>query len=207
MQFASYAAFREAVQTLLDGDDVSQSDLSVATLDIIIGAGEIRLYRELRSSTQDTALSLTVASNAVTLPSDFIELKGPPLVSGFLAATYAPWEALQNQSQIVGTTAQSPTFYTFEGDTIIFYPTLIDGTIVQGRYYKRFNDISTGTNALFDRHPDVFLYAALAESAPFLGEMTRLPIWEQKYQGLVQAANESERRRQTRGSKLQTRVS
>ncbi len=205
MQFGNYAAFREAVQTLLDGDDISQSDLSVATLDLIIGAGEIRVYRDLRSSTQDTALSLTVTGNAATLPADFIELKGAPNVASNLVPEFAPWEAIQNLIQTGARTAGHAVYYSFQGDTMMFYPVL-DGAVVAGRYYKRFDDIGTGLNALFNRHPDVFLYAALAESAPFLGEMSRLPIWDSKYTQLIQAANEQERRRITRGSKLQTRV-
>jgi hypothetical protein len=206
MQFASYAAFREAVQILIDGDDISTSDLSVVSLDLMIGAGEIRVYRDLRSSSQDTALSLTVASNRATLPADFIELKGAPYVANFVTAIYAPWEALQNQVQIMGESRSNAFYYSFEGDTIMFYPSLQDGTVVSGRYYKKFNDISTGLNALFNRHPDVFLYAALVESAPFLGEVARMPVWQDRYQSLVQAANEQERRRITRGSKLATRV-
>ena len=56
MNFSSYADFRTKTQQGIDGDDISQSDLSVQVLDLIIGAGEQRVYRDLRSSTQDTAL-------------------------------------------------------------------------------------------------------------------------------------------------------
>ncbi len=205
MQFANYAAFREAVQTLLDGDDISQSDLSVATLDLLIGLGEITVYRDIRSSTQDAALSLTVTSNTATLPADFLELKGAPNVAGNLVPEFAPWEAIENLIQTGARTAGHAVYYGFQGDTMIFYPVL-DGAVVSGRYYKRFNDIGTGLNALFNRHPDIFLYASLAESAPFLGELPRLPIWKENYNTKIQAANEQERRRITRGSKLQTRV-
>jgi len=205
VQFANYAAFRQAVQTLIDGDDISQSDLSVNTLDLIIGAGEIRVYRDIRSSVQDTALSLTVTGNSATLPADFLELKGSPYIAGFRAGIYTPWEHIQNNIQQGASAAARSYQYGFQGDTMIFYPAL-DGSTVSGRYYKRFNDISTGTNALFDRHADVFLYASLAESAPFLGEISRLQVWDQKYQTLVQSANEQERRRSTRGSKMATRV-
>ena len=96
--------------------------------------------------------------------------------------------------------------YSNQGDSLIFYPVQVDGTSVVGQYYKKFPDISTALNAFFNRHPDLFLYASLAESAPFLGEMDRLPIWEGKYQELAKAVNEEERRRQTRGSKLVSRV-
>lgn len=206
MNFSNYADYRNKVQVALDGDDISTSDLSVDVLDLIIAAGEARIYRDLRSSTQDTALSLTISSNVATLPSDFIELRGAPYVVSFGVADYLPWEVMQNQIQLGADTATSPFYYSSEGDTLIFYPVLASGVVVKGRYYKQFADISTGLNAFFTRHPDVFLYAALSSSAPFLGELTRLPIWEQTYTSLVQSANEQERRRMSRGSKLQTRV-
>lgn len=203
MNFATYAAFRTAVQTLIDGDDISQSELAVSTLDTIIGLGEQRIYREMRSSTQDVALSLTVTNNVATLPSDFIELRSIYSSQNF-PATYVPYEEMQGLIQRGSSAATGALYYTMEGDTIIFYPQ-INGTI-SGRYYKRFADISTGINALLTRHPDVFIYAALAESGPFLGESERQQVWEAKYSALVQAANETERRRNTRGSKLQIRV-
>lgn len=207
MNFSSYADFRTKFQQMFDGDDISQSDISVTVLDLIIGAGEQRLYRELRSSTQDVALSVTTTGNLAALPADFLELRGAPYVALKAAATYAPWEAVNNAIQLQDTSVivSNPVRYTFQGDNLLFFPAQADGTAITGRYYKRFGDVSTGLNALFTRHADVFLYAALAESGPFIGD-SRTTIWEQKYASLVSAANEQERRRVTRGSKLQTRV-
>jgi hypothetical protein len=205
MTFTDYASFRLAVHMLLDGDDISQSDLSVATLDLIIASGEDRVYRNLRSSTMETALTGSASSNALALPSDFIELKNLR-IAGYKSAVFAPYEALESLIQQSTTTSARSAWYSFEGDYLVFYPKLPNGTAITGLYIKRFAALSTALNALFTRHPDVFLYAALAESAPFLGEMERLPIWEQKYQSLVTDANEQERRRQTRGSKLSTRI-
>lgn len=205
MNFSSYADFRSKVQIMLDGDDISTSDLSTVTLDLCIGSGEQRIYRNVRSSTQDAALSIAVTSNVATLPADFLELRGVPYVAGNIGATYVPPEVMTNLINGAPRAATSPVRYTFQGDTLIFYPTQ-DGVTVTGQYYKRFSDISTGLNALFNRHSDLFLYAALAESGPFVGEQTRGPQWEQKYTQLVAEVNEQERRRVTRGSKLQTRV-
>ena len=208
MNFSNYPDFRNKVQVMLDGDDISTSDLSVSVLDTIIGAGEQRLYRELRSSTQDVALSLTTTGNLAALPVDFLELHGAPYVAKKMSATYAPWEVLNNAIQTQTTTfiSSNPILYTFQSDSLLFFPAQPDGTVVTGQYYKRFPDLSTGLNALFTRHPDVFFYAALAESATFVGEQTRGSAWDSKYTTLAAAANEQERRRVTRGSKLQTRV-
>lgn len=208
MNFANYGDFRNKFQQMFDGDDVSQSDISANVLDLIIGAGEQRIYRELRSSTQEAALSITVTNNAAPLPADFLELKGSPYIgNGFATARFVPAQQLQDAIQLnTNTLTSGPTFFSFQSDAMIFYPPQPNAAVIKGTYYKRFADISTALNALFTRHSDLFLYAALAECAPFLGEMTRLPVWEKKYLDLVQSANEQERRRVTRGSKLQTRV-
>lgn len=207
MNFSSYADFRTKFQQMFDGDDISQSDISVPVMDLIIGLGERRIYRQLRSSTMDVSLSVSVTGNLAPLPADFLELKQSPYVGLKVQATYAPLEALQNALNLQSGTVDnvSPLRYSFEGDNLVFYPLQADGTVVTGRYYKQFADISTGLNALFIRHPDIFLYAALAESGPFIGD-DRTGAWESKYESLMQAANEEERRRITRGSKLQTRV-
>ena len=213
MVFADYAALRTTVQTLLEGDDISQSDLSVAVLDTLIGLGEVRIYRELHSSTQDTPFSQTTTNNQCALPSDFLEMHGAPYVGTFKVAVYKPWEYLQNCIQLEAAfsdwygQANHPVWYSYQNDSMFFYPVMPDGTTVVGQYYKRFGDLAvSGLNALFNRHPDVFIYAALAESAPVLGETARLPVWQQAYTSKLEEANEQERRRYTRGGKLATAV-
>ena len=49
--------------------------------------------------------------------------------------------------------------------------------------------ISTAVPTLFLRHPDLYLYAALAESAPFLQHDERLPVWETRYAQIVKEIN------------------
>jgi hypothetical protein len=171
--------------------------------------GERRLYRDVRSSSQDTALTLTVSGNSAPLPIDLIELRSVYLPTG-VPLIYMPYEQLQEKLQIHGTSARKPNYYTFEGDNLIFYPLQGDGTVISGRYYKRFCSIVTEGplgNAYFARFPDLWLYASLLECAPYIGEATRMPVWEQKYQETVAAVASYERRRFTRGSKLSIRVS
>lgn len=207
MQFANYADFRDKFQMMFDGDDISTSDISGDILDLIIGHGEQRIYRDCRSSTQDVPFSVATVSNQAPLPTDFLEMRGSIYVGNKPTSKYTPLESIQNMIN-VGTSSRtaSPLRYGFTGDNMIFYPVQGDGVIVTGQYYKRYPDISTGLHAFFTRHPDLFMYAALSESAPFLGEMTRGPMWDAKYTSLALSVNEQERRRVTRGSKPQTRI-
>ncbi len=121
----------------------------------------------------------------------------------FAALTYCPYEVLQSLLQMGGSQGAAKRF-SIQNDSLIFYPNA-SGT-VQGQYVRRLPDISTGLNPFFLRHPDLFMYAALAESAPYMGEAARLPEWKERYVTIAQSVNESERRRATRGSKLQVRV-
>ena len=216
MQFSNYQDFRNRLHQLIDGDDVSTSSISTNILDLIVSAGEQRVYRDVRSSTQDTALSVTVTSNTAGLPTNCIELKSL-FFSGNRTLRYAPYEDIQARIQLQqtilagGITGEVDTiWYSLEGENIIFWPTVTDGSLITGRYIKRFNDIAVNDitgNTFFARFPDLWLYAALSESAPYIGEKDRLPIWEAKYQSLVMAANLFESRRARQGSKLRTRRS
>lgn len=206
MQFSSYSQFRTRVQQVIDGDDISQSSISVAILDLIIAAGEERIYRDVRSSTMLGSLSLTVAGNLAPLPTDCLELRSV-YFAGWPALTYAPLEAIETLLQINTNEVTHPKRFSQQGENLIFYPAQPDGAICLGSYYKRFTDIALGTlNAFFTRVPDLFLYASLAESAPYIGEKDNLPEWKERYLTIAQSANEFERRRVSRGSKLATRV-
>lgn len=204
MLFTNYAEFRTAVLIVIDGDDVSQSSISANVLDLIIAAGESRLYRDVRSTTQDVSFAIAVnADGTAPLPNDCIELRNV-YFPGKPSLTYAPDEAIQTLVQLGGTSGPARR-YTLEGDNIVFFPAQTSGT-VYGRYYKRLPDIKTALNDFFNRHPDLFMYAALAESAPYIGEQSRAPEWKERYLTLASSVNESERRRGSRGSKLQTRI-
>lgn len=50
------------------------------------------------------------------------------------------------------------------------------------------------TNGLFTRHPDLYLYGALCEAAPFYEHDQRLQMWEQRYQQAVDDVNRERER-------------
>lgn len=56
---------------------------------------------------------------------------------------------------------------------------------------------SVSTNWLLDSHPDIYLYGSLVQSAPFLKDDPRLPMWQTMLdRGLVQLGDLVKRRRQ-----------
>lgn len=215
MQYASYAAFRTAVLTMIDGDDANSGSLNQTTLDMLIAQGEQSVYYgtfgpngevvpPLRCAEMEAPLSLTAAGNLAALPADCLELTCVQM-AGEYPMDYASEEGMLRKLKYPGSGAAR--FYGQQGTNLLFYPGLSNGATVAGRYYKRPPDIGLGAlNAAFNRYPDVWLYAALAEAAPFIGEDTRLAMWKQQYKARVTSANRSDRNRMSMGSRMTVRV-
>lgn len=206
MNFANYADFRSAVIRMIDGDDVSTS-LHTDTIDLLIALGESRVYHGddavsgLRTRDMEAPLSLAVTGNTATLPTDCIEIKRVQF-SGEPPLEYLPPDDLLTRLENGG--GGQPRYYTLVGSTLTFYPAA-SGT-VSGRYFARLFDIKTGTNALFNRYPECFLFAALAEAAPFIGEDARLPMWKALWAGWMNSASRTERLQASAGSPLTART-
>jgi hypothetical protein len=214
VQFVNYADFRNKLQNVIDSDDASQSSLSTELLDLMVASGEMRLYRDVTSSSQDTTLAATVTSNLAGIPADCIQFKSVIVGTG-RPLKYIPYEDIEgriqsSQAMSVVNTSVTAVYYSQQDNSLVFWPLLTDGTVVGGRYIKKFPDISSSTgitgNTFFSKWPDLWLYAALAESAPYIGDDDRIPLWEAKYQRVAADIKLQEMRQASAGSKLQVRI-
>lgn len=205
MQFANYTDYRSTVLTMLDGDDSSGS-IKQTTLDVLIALGESRVYAGdntetgLRASTMVADLTGTALDNKVALPADCLALDAVWFDDG------KPLEAT-SESDLRGRLRYSgggdARRYAMAGDALVFSPEVDDGAVIGGRYYQKPADIKTGgLHATFNRYPELYLYGALCESAPFLGEDSRLPMWKQLFTEWLMRANRAERQRGFDGSRL-----
>jgi hypothetical protein len=206
MQFTNYTDFRIKALRLIDGDDVGTS-FSMDSLDLMIGMAENRVYRDLRASTMLEPLSQAVTANVAALPSDLIELK-EAYFSGERPLEIVPLDRLRRLVEdSVG--AGVARYAAQDGDTLVFWPQ-VTGTVI-GKYYKRPTAMADETvwanQTTLARYPELFLFATLAESAPFIGEDARIPVWETKYAQALGAAKHDERVRAYGGGRLRIRTS
>lgn len=206
MQFANYTEYRAAVLRMIDGDD-SGGSIKSDTLDLLIALGESRVYMGdeavsgLRASDMEAALSLAITANEATLPTDCLALSRVQF-SGEKPLDYLPEDDLLRRLDAGG--GGSARFYTQQGRKLVFYPSA-SGTVA-GRYYKRPADLKTGgLHATFNRYPECFLFGALAESAPFIGEDERLPMWKALFGSWMRRAAANEQHGVAAGSRLTVR--
>lgn len=186
MSIASYSDLQVQIMRLMDGDNLSVSDIETATVDQIISLAEKRIYREVRSRLNEKAFSgVTVTGNVAALPADFEACS--TVHFGKKALEPVPDDWLRAYNQYATGEAE---YFAESGGGLAFGPAVADGTAVQGRYFFRFPDLSTGTfgaNTMIAREPDLFIFAALAEGAPFFGK--EVQMWEAKYQAIKHRLN------------------
>lgn len=199
VNFASYQAFRTNVQWMIEGDEL-ENTFSPDVLDLIIALGEQRVYADLRASSMIASLSLATANNQAMLPSDLLELHA------LYDDPNVPIELVSaDRMASIGPQTSGRALYASQtGDTLTFWPSA--PATVTGSYYQRPADLKTALNSTFNRYPDVFLFAALVESASVIGQSGRIAEWDAKYKTAVGNANRLERQRAYGGSRLRARA-
>lgn len=174
---------------LIDGEDVSVSTISPGTLTQMVYMAELRIYRDLRCRHNEKDWGITTTANTVALPADFT-------YSSLVTFGKEPLEpkpekfllSYLNQQQGGG----PPLYFCEAGGYLKFAPLVADGTTLQGRYFYKLPQLtpsSLPSNALFAAAEDLFVYGALAESAPFFGQDARIPLWESKFASVLNHLN------------------
>jgi hypothetical protein len=184
MPITTYSGLMTELTRLIDGEDITGSEIPTATLSQIVHLGELRIYREVRTRYNEKSWTAgnVVTNNLLPLPADFVAAS----VTHFGKYPLLPIA----ENELLERIALNPggggecQFYCNAGPSFSFFPAVTNATQIQGRYYYRLPDLSETTlptNALFLAAEDLFLYAALAVSAPFFGQDARIAMWEAEY--------------------------
>jgi hypothetical protein len=197
MAITTYAELQTAVSNWLH-----RADLASVVPDLIT-LGEKRIFREVRVRVMESALNGTIASGVLAVPADYLELK-----SAYI--DYTPVQQLQRATPSaiyneypLRVSTSKPRLIAREGSNFIFGPYPDGDYTVKGIYYAQPTTITSSDNALFVANPDLYLFAALAEAAPYIGNDSRVGLWEQKYMSVKMDMEASDRREYGAGGGLQ----
>ena len=173
MSISTYAELQTAVTNW-----TKRADLATPAPDLIL-LGEKWIFRNVRAREMETALSGTISSGVLAVPSGFRQLKharvneSPNVPLRIVSATYI----YENYPQRSG--GNTPKFIAVDGANFVFGPYPADKAIV-GTYYGALTSIQSTANALFLAHPDLYLMAALAEAAPYCKDLKMSALWVSK---------------------------
>jgi len=162
-----------------------------------ITLGEGRIYSDPRLTKLrafENTTDLTISSSTVSLPDRYIGARrlfidGSPRRR---VEFFAP-EAFHERN--LSTQTGAPKMVTIEGENLVFGPdpdTTYTGKFLFYNSLARFSDDSD-TNTLLTNTPNLYLYSALIETAPFLGDDPRIQVWAAMYDSIVENLNKQNR--------------
>ena len=129
---------------------------------------------------------MTVSSNQITLPTDFLELRDIHFENNpvWTLEYQSPDLFYRNlQTQTSGITV----YYTMIANNIKFAPTPNTSDAVSMLYYQKpaYLSSTVTTNVWTENCVDALLYGSLAEAEPYLMNDPRLQTWAQLYERAI----------------------
>lgn len=140
---------------------------------------ESRLNRVLRVREMEASATLTLTNSAGTLPSDYLEFRR--VVANTSPATPLELVTPDFAAAEYGTTYSGyPMHFTIIGSTLTVYPSTT--ATVALSYYQKIPALATATNWLLTKAPELYLYGALVEAAPYMMDDQRANVWGTLFQ-------------------------
>jgi hypothetical protein len=184
MALATYAELQAAIADFLDRQDLT------ASIPTFIALAEARISRDVAHWKQEKRVDTTFNERYELIPNDFIEARSLQHADGGRIMTMAATEMHERRGG-VNYAAGKPTSVRLTAGQFELYPTPDEAYSVSLLYRARIPalaDDNTSTWLLLDA-PDVLLYGALGQSAPYLKDDARLTVWAALYQSAVDALN------------------
>lgn len=180
MAITNYTELKDAV-----ADWLNRADLT-AQIPTFISLSEARFNRTIRTRDMLTRATATTTNEFVPMPNDWVEtyqLELPALATGGSNQPLqyvAPYEAAKYKAEAL---SGNTRYYTIIDGAFELIPAPTSGstTTLNLTYYARITPLSAGniTNWLLAKAPDLYLYATLANAAPYLNNDERIPTWAQ----------------------------
>ena len=203
MALSTYAELKTSI-----GDWLNRSDLS-ATIPDFISLAEAQIERTLRTRQMIVRANASFDQQYGALPADFLEAKSlkltstnPPTPLSFLTI-----DLLDEQSSSY-TASGKPKFFGVVGNQLRILPTP-DGTYTtELTYFAKLTKLSSSvtTNWLLTSSPDIYLYGALLQAAPYLQDDARIQTWATLYERALNDLRTADDRGASSGGTLLTRA-
>lgn len=185
MSIATYDELKAAV-----ADWLERSDLDSRIPDFITLA-EAKINRTLRHPNMEIRATASTVSTSdepqfLSLPSDFQSMRSLRLseVSGAPSLEFRSEAQLARYRTSIGNTAGIPRYFTVFGDELEMAPTPDADYTLEMVYRGDITALSSDdtTNWVLEAAPDVYLYGALLQAAPY-ADPEKVPLWAAAYNG------------------------
>lgn len=198
---SSYSTLQTKIAEYLARDDLTDY------IPDFIQYAENKLYRTLNLRNEETALSVSITSGVAAVPTDFKTLKFA--YKDNTPVSLLRWVGIEELYSDYPDRSSSgtPSVIAREGSNFVFGPVSTDGTL-KGIYYKKLDPLRTTDPSWYVTNaPEVLLYGALLEAAPFIQGDERIPVWQQFYNEAVATLRQENSNAEVSFGNLRQRVS
>lgn len=203
MAITTYDELKASIAGWLNRDDLASVIPDFITL------AESSINRDLRHYKMVQRADAVLDSRYVQVPTDWLETMRFSITSGDTFRLEAvSIDDLVQLRQKTRDQSGRPRFYANVGNEIEVFPTPDTEYQMQLMYYGKTPALSDSNtfNWLLQDAPDVYLYGALVQSAPYLADDARTQIWASLYANAIQSLQKSSDDTRFAGSGLRMRV-
>lgn len=178
MNLSTYSGLKAAIADYLNRDDMT------SVIPGFIALAEAKFNRKLRARQMIKRATATVDTQFFAYPPDWLEAKEFILNTNPITYLKFVTDAQANELRSTSIIAPGkPAYYTIVGSQIEVIGTPDTTYTGELTYYAKIPALSDSntSNWLLAYAPDLYLYGALIESAPYLKDDERLAVWSQLY--------------------------
>jgi hypothetical protein len=202
MAITTYSELKSAVADFLNRDDLT------SVIPNFIALAEAALNRRMRAPEMVTRATVTVDAEYENRPADWMETIRYQITTNPITVVefVTPEEAIIQKTKF--STSGVPIFFSTVGTQFQHIPAPDTSYTGELMYYARIAGLSDSntSNWLLTANPDIYLYATLIQSAPYLKEDERISVWAGIYDRLMAEYEVAEQRAKTGSSRLVTRT-
>jgi hypothetical protein len=191
MSITTYGELKTAVANWLERDDLTPRVPEF----IALAENRIAKTARLREMETNTTTAMVVGQKPYALPSNYIQfirvtLATSPIVRLEYRSPVHYWSVYGNLAN--GT----PSVFTIEGENLLLGGPPDSTDNIDFQYYAKPTAFSADadTNTVLTTATGLYLYGALLESAPFLGNDPRVLVWTQMYEDILDKAHDADRK-------------
>jgi hypothetical protein len=190
------------------GDWLNRSDLTTAIPDFI-SLAEAQIERTLRTRQMIVRANASFDAQYGAVPADFLETKSLKLTSTNpeTPLQFLSIDALDNEMTKY-TASGKPKFFGVVGGQFRIVPTPDSNYTTELTYYAKLTKLSSSvaSNWLLSSSPDIYLYGALLQAAPYLQDDARIQTWATLYERALNDLQTADDRGASSGGALLTRA-
>ena len=203
MALTTYAELKTSI-----GDWLNRSDLTSVIPDFI-SLAEAQIERTLRARQMIVRANASFDAQYGAVPADFLETKSLKLTSTNpqTPLTFLSIDALDNEATKY-TGSGKPKFFGVVGGQFRLVPLPDSNYTTELTYYAKLAKLSNSntSNWLLASSPDIYLYGALLQAAPYLQDDARIQTWATLYERALNDLQTADDRGASSGGALLTRA-